>query len=50
MNAYTDKELARIEETLGSKARRNAVARFDIRQRHLTESVTGATMPLQEDR
>lgn len=37
MSAYSDEELARIEKTLGPKARRNAVARFDILQRHLTE-------------
>ena len=45
MSTYTDDELARIEETLGPKARRNAVARFDIRQRHLTEFMTNCDPP-----
>lgn len=35
--AYTDEELRRLEETMGAKARRTAVAQFDIRQRHLGE-------------
>jgi len=37
MSAYSDAELERIEETMGDRARRRAVALTDIKQRHLTE-------------
>lgn len=39
--AYNAVELDRLEETMGPKARRKAVAQFDIRQRHLPEYAGG---------
>lgn len=39
-SAYSDAELQRIEETLGARARRSAVHRFDLEQMHLSEFTT----------